>query len=496
MALFDFLQRKEKKPAQKRSYHGANIGRLFADFVTSSRSADSEIKPSLRILRDRCREISRNHPYAKRYLQILATNVVGSTGVRLQVRKRNTDGSLDTLGNRIVEQAWQQWGRKGTCTADGRLSWNQAQRLFIETLARDGEVLIRKIRNPRGNQFGFTLQFIEADYLDEDYNTRLTNGNEVRMGVEINSAGRPQSYFLFEDHPYHMDSFGSRTARKHVQVPASEIIHAFIQDRAGQTRGVPMMSNVLSRLKMLDGYEEAELVAARIGASKMGFFTSPSGDQYIGDDYDGASPIMAAEPGTFSQLPEGMSFQSFDPQHPTSAFAEFEKAILRGIASGLGVSYVSLSNNLEGVSYSSIRQGTIEDRDHFKMLQTFMIEMFVDEVYRAWLEQAITYNAINLPMTKYDLFADNVTYRARGFSWVDPQKEINASIAAVSNGIISLQDVHSQYGKDTEEVFEAISREKDLADQYNIKTAFEPFGNKAPAQPEVDGQPDGDVQTD
>jgi capsid protein len=130
------------------------------------------------------------------------------------------------------------------------------------------------------------------------------------------------------------------------------------------------------------------------------------------------------------------------------------------------------------------------------MLQTFMIEMFVDEVYRAWLEQAITYNAINLPMTKYDLFADNVTYRARGFSWVDPQKEINASIAAVSNGIISLQDVHSQYGKDTEEVFEAISREKDLADQYNIKTAFEPFGNKAPAQPEVDGQPDGDVQTD
>jgi capsid protein len=96
-------------------------------------------------------------------------------------------------------------------------------------------------------------------------------------------------------------------------------------------------------------------------------------------------------------------------------------------------------------------------------------------------------------MTKYDLFADNVTYRARGFSWVDPQKEINASIAAVSNGIISLQDVHAQYGKDTEEVFEAISREKDLAAQYNIETAFEPFGQKAPAQPKVEGQNDGEL---
>lgn len=491
MAFFDFMRRQPKKRMQKRAYYGANAGRLFADFVSSSRSADSEIKPSLRTLRDRCREISRNHPYAKRYLQILTTNVVGSTGVKLQVRKRNTDGGLDTPGNRVVETAWASWGRKGSCTVDGRLSWLQAQRLFMETLARDGEVVVRKVKNQRGNRFGFSLQFIEADYIDEDYNTRLENGNEVRMGVEIDRAGKPQSYFLFEDHPHHEQAFGSRTKKKHVQVPASEIIHAYIQERPGQTRGVPMMSNVLSRLKMLDGYEEAELVAARIGASKMGFFTSPSGDEFIGDDYDGAAPIMEAEPGTFSQLPDGMSFQSFDPQHPTTAFGDFEKAILRGIASGLGVSYVSLSNNLEGVSYSSIRQGTIEDRDHFKMLQQFMIDSFVDIVYRDWLEQAITFGAVTLPMTKYDLFADQVTYRPRGFSWVDPQKEINAAVTAVNNGIISLQDVHSQYGKDTEEVFEAVSREKELAERYDIDTAFQPFGTKLPAAPSIDGGDDG-----
>jgi lambda family phage portal protein len=364
----------------------------------------------------------------------------------------------------------------------------------------DGEVVVRKVKNQRNNAFGFSLQFIESDYIDEDYNTRLENGNEVRMGVEIDRAGKPQSYFLFEDHPYHEQAFGSRTKKKHVQVPASEIIHAYIQERPGQTRGVPMMSNVLSRLKMLDGYEEAELVAARIGASKMGFFTSPSGDEFIGDDYDGAAPIMEAEPGTFSQLPDGMNFTSFDPQHPTTAFGDFEKAILRGIASGLGVSYaglgvsyVSLSNNLEGVSYSSIRQGTIEDRDHFKMLQQFMVESFVDIVYRDWLEQAITFGAVTLPMTKYDMFADQVTYRPRGFSWVDPQKEITAAVTAVNNGIISLQDVHSQYGKDTEEVFEAVSREKELASRYNIETAFEPFGTKLPAAPSVDGGSDGEL---
>lgn len=495
MGIFDFFKAKPQPRKMARAFHGADTGRLFSDFVSSSRSADSEIKPSLRVLRDRCREISRNHPYAKRYLQIMSTNVVGANGVRIQVRKRNDDNSLDSVGNRIIEQAWQAWGRAGFCTVDGRVSWVQAQRLFMETLARDGEVLIQKIKNPAGNPFGFSLKFLEADYLDEGYDARLSNGNEIRMGVELDKrTGKPLNYYLFEDHPHHDQGYGSKTKRHHKIVPASEIIHCYLQDRAGQTRGVPWMSNVLTRLKMLDGYEEATLVNARVAASKMGFFTSPEGDGFVGDDYDNHAPIMSAEPATFTQLPAGMSFTAFDPQNPTDSFAEFEKGILRGIASGLGVSYVSLANNLEGVSYSSIRQGTIEDRDHFKMVQQFMIDQFIDPIYRAWLEMAITVGRVSLPMGKYDLFADQVIYRPRGFAWVDPQKEIQASVTALNNGIVSLQDVHSQYGRDTEEIFEQINRESELADRYGIDTAFQPFGTKLPAQPSIDaGQEDGDL---
>tara|TARA_B100000497_G_scaffold123280_1_gene155668 strand:+ start:556 stop:2043 length:1488 start_codon:yes stop_codon:yes gene_type:complete len=495
MGIFDFFKAKPQPRKMARAFHGADTGRLFSDFVSSSRSADSEIKPSLRVLRDRCREISRNHPYAKRYLQIMSTNVVGANGVRIQVRKRNDDNSLDSVGNRIIEQAWQAWGRAGFCTVDGRVSWVQAQRLFMETLARDGEVLIQKIKNPSGNPFGFSLKFLEADYLDEGYDARLNNGNEIRMGVELDKrTGKPLNYYLFEDHPHHDQGYGSKTKRHHKIVPASEIIHCYLQDRAGQTRGVPWMSNVLTRLKMLDGYEEATLVNARVAASKMGFFTSPEGDGFVGDDYDNNAPIMSAEPATFTQLPAGMSFTAFDPQNPTDSFAEFEKGILRGIASGLGVSYVSLANNLEGVSYSSIRQGTIEDRDHFKMVQQFMIDQFIDPIYRAWLEMAITVGRVSLPMGKYDLFADQVIYRPRGFAWVDPAKEINASVTALNNGIVSLQDVHSQYGRDTEEIFEQINRESELADRYGIDTAFQPFGTKLPAQPSIDaGQEDGDL---
>ena len=161
MGLFDFFKGKPQPRKMARAFHGADTGRLFSDFVSSSRSADSEIKPSLRVLRDRCREISRNHPYAKRYLQIMSTNVVGANGVRIQVRKRNDDNSLDSVGNRIIEQAWQAWGRAGFCTVDGRVSWVQAQRLFMETLARDGEVLIQKIKNPAERVSGWVFNLLD-----------------------------------------------------------------------------------------------------------------------------------------------------------------------------------------------------------------------------------------------------------------------------------------------------------------------------------------------
>ena len=58
--------------------------------------------------------------------------------------------------------------------------------------------------------------------------------------------------------------------------------------------------------------------------------------------------------------------------------------------------------------------------------------------------------------------------------------------SALNNGIVSLQDVHSQYGRDTEEIFEQINREAELADRYGIDTAFQPFGTKLPAQPSID----------
>jgi len=478
MGILDFFR---KKPLKKRNYAGANVGRLFNDFVATSYSADEEIKGALKVLRNRARDLSRNNEYARRFINLSKANVVGEKGVTLQVKARNDNGSMDMIGNDQIERAWRQWGRLGNCTVDGKLSWVDAQRLFVEAMIRDGEVLVRLVRYP--NSFKFSLEFIESDLLDEEYNATLSNGNRIRMGVELDKFNRPVAYHLFTAHPG--DTSSSWMGKSYNRVPADKMLHCFLPERAMQTRGVTWMASAIASLKMLHGYREAELVAARVGASKMGFFTSPNGDGFVPDDLDNKVPIMEAEPGTFQQLPAGVQFQTFDPTHPTSAFADFEKAVLRGIASGLGVSYTSLANDLEGVSYSSIRQGALEDRDQWKVVQDYLVQHFIEPVYRAWLLSIMEDGIINLPASKFDKFADATVFRARGFSWVDPLKEMNAAVIGLKNGILSMQDVANQYGRDVEETFDQIQAEKALAESYGLKMAFEPFGDKLPTEAEV-----------
>jgi lambda family phage portal protein len=273
-------------------------------------------------------------------------------------------------------------------------------------------------------------------------------------------------------------------------------MHIYKPERCQQTRGVPLFASVMNQIHQLNGYTEAELVAARLSASKSMFLQTQDGVGYSGDDFDqdGIAPIMdAGEPGSITNLPPGVSIVSPSMDHPNSGFGDFHKAMLRSIASGLGLDYVTLSSNLESVSYSSIRAGTIESRDNYKMHQRFLIEHFANPIFREWLGLGITSGAIPFPSDRFNKFADSVIFRARGYAWVDPQREINAAVTGLQNGFLSMSDVAQQTGgRDVEEVFSAIQSDLEMADRYNLKINLMPLGAKTAAQPEIDKGEDDD----
>ena len=489
MGLLSFFTRTKAVPA-KRDYLAASKGRLYMDFKGSNKSADAEIRWSLRDLRNRSRDLERNNEYARRYLQLLQTNIVGESGFRLQLKGRNIDGTIDMAGNNIIEAAWEDFCRLGGPTVDGKMSMTDLSNHVIRGMARDGEVFLH-IVNKNYLRHGIGVQIIEPDRVDEQMNETLRDGNQVRMGIELDSSTRRvAAYHVLVNNPGDYDYATTTTGTFRQRIPADRMLHVYVQERADQTRGVPWTVTAMPALKMLHGYREAELVAARVGAAKMGFFTSPAGDGFTADGFeDTFTPLYDAEAGTFHQLPAGVDFKAFDPTHPTTAFADFEKAILRGIAGGLGVSYTAIANDLEGTSYSSIRQGALEERDFYKTQQRFMIEHFIDPMFRLWMRHVMDFALIPINgQGKFEKFALGISWRARGFQWVDPLKEINAAVVGLQNGIISHTDIAATYGRDAEETFAQIQRDKEMAKIFGLTMAYEPFGNKAPVPATVDGE--------
>jgi len=497
MGLFDRLFKREaEKPEIRviRGYAGAKHSRLLNDLRDSERSADSELRPVIKTLRNRCRELARNNEYAKRYLNLMKTNVVGDRGFTLQVKAMGAADKLDQTGNAAVESAFAKWGKLGNCTVDGKMTWCDAQKLVIEGLVRDGEVFILKHRG-RELHDGFAIEFIEPDQVDEQKNERLDNGNEIRMGVELNKYKRPVAYWLLMYHPGDFDYSQKPATKKHIRVPAEQMIHICLPLRAQQTRGEPWMAPVMTGLKHLSAWREAAVINARVGASKMGFFTSPAGDGFVADDVEGEIPIMDAEPGTFHQLPTGVNLEMFDPQYPNNEFEGFHKSLLKGIASGLGISYTALCNDLESTSYSSIRQGALEERDFYREVQNFLIEHFVRPVFESWLASAMEIRSFDIPVSQYDRFADAASFRGKAWSWVDPQKEMNAAINGMKAGVLSLSHVAAQYGKDVEDLLAEIQRDRTLAEEFDVKYALEPYGaTQVGIVPDVTG--DDEVMTD
>lgn len=481
MALFDFLRPKSEaklhasRKMVKRNYQGASTSRLFADFQVSSGSADADLRPAIIKLRERSRSLSRDNEYVKRYLDLLKINVVGEKGVELQVKAEDDGGNLDQFGNQIVENGFKAWGRLGNCTVDGSMTWIDAQKLAMQSLARDGEIFIVKHRSPRFKDT-FAVEFIEPDQIDETYNKKLENGNSIRMGIEYDKFHKPVAYYFTTVHPGDFEFSPVLSGqKKYRKVPASQVIHAYKRNRAGQSRGEPWITPAIASIKQLGGLREAAIINARVGASKMGFFTSPAGDGFIADDMDGDIPIMDADPGSFHQLPAGVSLEQFNPQYPSSEFESFHSAILRGIASALGVSYAALSNDLSSTSYSSVRQGALEERDNYREMQSFFIENVVRPIYMAWLEAAMGMRTIDLPLSRFDKFADASTFRARAWNWIDPQKEMSAAVMGLKNGVLSLGDIAKQYGMDTDELLSKIQRDKALMQQFGVKYALEPY---------------------
>lgn len=450
-----------------RAFDAAKITETHAGWKSEPQNLNKDLRLSLRVLRSRSRGQALNNDYVKRFLGMVKTNIIGPNGVRLQVKAKRVEGTDNKRASVVIEEGWKRFSKKGKCDVTETLSMFGIENLAIETIARDGEVFIRIIRSEKSAKtpFGIRFQFIDAELIDENHHEKLRNGNVVYMGVEIDAFGKRVAYWAKSG-----DVEGQvSAARNRIRIPAEEMIHAFLNMDALQVRGVPWVHASMLRLNILGGYEEAGLISARTGACKMGFYKSDGGESMNVDGVrkDGTL-LQNAEPGAFQELPPGMDFVAYDPNHPSGEHAPFVKSVLRGIASGLNVSYHSLANDLEGVNFSSIRAGVQDERDTWRMLQRLMIESIHQPIFEAWLEWAIIVNALDdIRLFNFDL-CNNVKWHPRGWQWVDPLKDTQSNVLANGAGHKTKRAVCAEQGLELEDVFEQLKEEKELADSLGL----------------------------
>lgn len=455
----------------------ARADRLSKDMPTTPVPADQFVDKNQRALVARSRHLLLTNDYARGFVRQVRQNVVGRNGIQLQALARDADGTLDERANDAIEADWRAWCDRRICDVTGRRSFRQLLARAVEDAAVNGEFMIRLVYGRDLNPWGLALQVLDPQRCPVEVNEdRLPDGHFIRQGIKYNLWGRPVGYLFGTLDPAESDyHFGGR---HFVEVPADEVLHGFLEDLVGQRRGLPWMVTAVLRMHHLDGFEKAALVNARVSAAKGGFF---EWDEGMGpaDDEDDEEPLyMDAEPGSYQELPPGLKFKGWDPQFPSGELAPFSKQSLRGIATGLGVDYPTLANDLGDVNFSSLRHGVLDSRDHWMDLQEWLIEQLLEPVFQAWLLRALLKGIRVAGTNGATLRPDRVEkyraheWQARRWDWVDPDKDSKTAARDIANKIKSPSQVIRERGGDPRTVWRQWAADRNAMIEAGIPEAI------------------------
>jgi lambda family phage portal protein len=463
-------------------------------------SADAELSMSLQRLRSGSRQMVRDSAYAKRARTIVVNNVVGP-GVGMQAQVGTNRAGQNKALNDAIEAAWASWACAESCHTGGAMHFSDLERAAMAQVFDAGEVFIRKHLAPFGDsEVPLALELVEAERVPLDVASPMVSGvsPDFRMGIERDRFGRATFYWIRTNHPGDLrrNGFG---LDNYERVPADEVIHLRIIDRWPQTRGEPWLHTSARKLNDMDQYSGSEVAAARASARVFGTIETPDGDTspLTTDEEDDGTQVFDIEDGTIQQLNPGEKLEWHAPNRPNTALDPFMRAMLREIAAGVGVSYESLSRDYSQSNYSSSRLSLLDDRDLWKTLQQWWIRAFRAPLHKVWMRQAVLARAVPVAVEQYALNPakfEAVVWKPRGWSWVDPTKEVKAYKEAIRAGLTSATDVIAATadGRDIEDVVAALQRERDLFKDAGITVDTDVAAEQAAAQPKAPPEPDED----
>lgn len=525
---------------------GFNAGRPFddlLDFNPPLQTADADYLDGKDVAVARARDMVLNDPYAKNAVRSKKVSVIGarmrfSSMPNHEWLKIEADEAID-WGQKI-EARWHIYAESHRRHADVRRmqTFSGMAATGYATYCMSGEAMASV--ESKLSPLGYTTCFkvFEPEIIstpDKYFGRRLPNGRKIVDGIEMDVHGEPLFYWRRVEHQneHHSATRSHRPSWRRIPAKTKtgrrRIIHAISNpDRPGMTRGVTEFAAVMRDMKMLQHFGRTELQRAIIQSAFAAVIESDLDSQtalsLLDSQSGGSSLSKTGNPLTDMQLGHlaniapyhkkmGINFNGARVPHlvpgekinllhantQTSGFDIFEKAFLRKLAAGLGVSYPELSRDYSGTSYSAARLALSDtwrmvefDRAHFT--SEFCMPMF-----EAWLEEEIIRGFSPLPRGVNDYYGNvDALCGGRFMSWgkpmIDPLKERGGQEKGVGMAVDTLADIAAADGKDWNEQFHQAAREKRLKDKLGIQPQdlIPELAFSASAAPPGDEKDDGD----
>jgi len=281
------------------------------------------------------------------------------------------------------------------------------------------------------------------------------------------------------------------------------MIHMYKKTRPTQIRGVSELARILNRVRDTGEFLDADLVAARVAACFAAFVTSDDNESRLGRTElaaDGSNERRETmQPGIIEFLRPGESVEIATPNRTASTAKEYATLMQRMAGAGMGLSYEIISRDMSQSTYSSARQGNLEDRKTFVPIQNYLKIHFCRPIYAEFLEAAYLSGKLEIP----DFMANKQRYLkcewiAPGWPWIDPKNEVESAVKSLGSGLTTLAEEAASRGKDWQEQLQQRALEQQFAESLGLTLNINPAkgGNASENTDSQNGGADGSGDSD
>jgi capsid protein len=289
---------------------------------------------------------------------------------------------------------------------------------------------------------------IDVDRLSNPHGMPETD--VLKGGVELDRLGAPLAYHVRNTHPGdHTISMRNPSqsltwTRVPRETPWRRMVmsHSYQRVRAGQTRGVSEFASAIVALKMGHEYHEMDL---RFNGAKI------------------------------PKLAPGDKLDIVGSKHPTSGYQAFVRSQIHGVAAGLGVDPIALSQDYSSANYASNKMSFAHNGRAAETRRARLVRMIAMPMFASWLEEAISKAYVAMPkgLTPDQFYAARDALVRGSFitssrALIEPMKERQAQQLGRTIGVETLESICGEEGESWEDNLEQIARENALATELGL----------------------------